>query len=555
MAVIGPLNFTGGLCLGYDFSTFPQGKNYANVMQACYVKGGYVVGRWSTPKMNTSAIGNGSTSVTGMKIWKDTVNSVLTLVAACTTKIYTCADLSAFYPQYVDATGTIAFTDRTGAYTIGSGVYYTFDSLNNILVGAGNSSNSIAPFKVTAHNANIAALGGSPPNADCVRQVNNFMFLSRNLSATTTQSKVYWSNVNDPETWSVANVLDFNKNDGEPVMALGSIGTDLYIFKQSSIGRLSTVTVTVSGAVTLGPLTTVIRGVGCAGPRALDNLPNGNIVFVGYDGHFYEFDGSTLVDRSKEAYPGPNIYNQANFSSNPFYQGMSACFVENGITVKTVKGSNQVWVLFTLSLFQNGSMIYVYDFSSGAWMDANPQSTTYAFTSFDEVQYLNVYGSANAYPRESSSYVLAGDVVGNINVSGDSVKSYPFYSNNSLVSRVGTIVQLVGNKGDPFVPASLCLELDCPLTTTGSTLATFNILIGFDTYEAATSVYASTATKVPNRIIVPIPFAQDSTGTNIFPRFMSVQINWTGTGSGTTQSVTADIVRIGQLWISDEIMR
>lgn len=558
MATLGPFDFRGGLSHGYDFGSFPQDRGYAHLMQGCYIKGGCVVPRWSITQLNTATLGSGTQVVGGLAVWNDTVNSVKTVVATCGAKIYTSADISAYIPQTDSGNSqTIVFTDRTGAITIANSVLYTFDSLNNILVVAGNSSAPVAPNKITAYNANAAALGGAPPNADCVKQVNNFLFLARNLSSTTAQSTVYWSNVNDPETWTGTNLLNFRKNDGEPIMALGAIGTDLYIFKQNSIGRLSTVTLTVSGAVTLGPLSTVIQGVGCCGPKALDNLPNGNIVFVGFDGHFYEFDGSTVIDRSKQPYPGPNVYDTPYFSStanNTWNQGMSACLADTTVCVKTIRGNNEVWVSFTNSAFNNGNMTFIYNFENNRWLD-NPNKNYFTNSSLAEVNIAANLGLT--YPMESTCFVLCGDNVGRILSTGSSVRSYPkldYGSAATLTGRLGTIIRLLTKDG-LVIPRFLCLELDCPTLTAGSTLASFNINVDFDSLTAATNIYTSAATTIPNRIVATIPFKTDPSGTNIFPSSICVEITFTGTGSGSTSNKTADIIRIGSLWLSDEVIR
>lgn len=555
MAILGPFDFRGGLSHGYDFTSFPQGKGYANLMQGCYIKGGAVIPRWGVTQLNTTVLGS-SGYVGGLKVWNDVPNAIKTVVATSGTKIYTSGTIASYLPQNDDSSTSITFTDRTGAVTIGASIIYTFDSLNAILVGAGNSTASAAVFKITAATSNAAVLGGSPPNADIVKQVNNFMFLSRNLSSTTTQSRVYWSNINDPETWAAANVLDFNKNDGEPIMALGAIGTDLYIFKQNSIGRLSTVTITTSGAVTLGPLVSVIKGIGCCGQRALDNIPNGNIVFVGFDGHFYEFDGSTVVDRSKQPYPGPNVYDTPYYTTTAnvtWNQGMSSCIADTTVSVRTIRGNNEVWISFTNSVFNNFYMTFIYNFENNRWLD-NPNQNYATNASLEEVPISIILGTS--YPAESSSYLLSGTNAGLILSTGNSIKPYPRVTSTTLTGRLGTIIRLEGKDG-PFIPRSLCLEIDCSPVTAGATLATFTVSVSFDNFgeTGLAVVYSSVAQTIPNRIIAPVTFVMDTTGTNIFPSSMAIVITFTGTGSGSIANRMQDLFRIGHIWLSDEVIR
>lgn len=556
MAVIGPFDFHGGYSPGYEFTTLPTGKGYATVMQNCRIRSGYVVPRWSVTQFFTSSVGGTILSVIG---WIDTANSKTALVATIGNSLVI-ADASSLTPQ----TSTLTFTDRTGALAAASlSGLTTYDSLNNILVGSGNSLANGVPFKVTAYNANGAALGGSPPYSDCVKQVNNFMFLSRNLSAVTSNSKVYWSNVNDPETWTASNVLEFSKNDGEPIMALGSIGTDLYIFKRTSIGRLSTVTITVSGAVTLGPLVTVVKGRGCCGPRAIDNLPNGNIVFLGFDGHLYEFDGSTTVDLSKEEYPGHDAYNSGQFSTGAYTNyGTKDGVPDENVFLKTIRGINEVWIAFKTSTYNQGPKFVIYDFEQKIWQgnrDADTGLSSLSPLCMTTLPLSSSYVSTNAF--ESWEFPITGHPsasgFGQMFSHGNPTKPYP---TNDLGSgsvavpfQIGTSIEL-GKEGAEFIPRSICFETS-QTTASNATLSDFIVKADFDVYNTATTIYtASLPAILPVRVFARINFKQDSVGTNVFPLIISILFKGSGTGSGVSTG-SSDIFRLGKFWLSDEIIR
>lgn len=559
MAVIGPFDFRGGYSPGYEFTTLPQGKGYATVMSNCRVRSGYVVPRWAVTQLAGSATGGNIISIIA---WNDTVNSKTALVLT-EGNVLRIADASSVTPQ----TTNLTLTDRTGALAAASvNGLTTYDSLNNILVGSSNSASSGVVFKVTAYNANGAALGGSPPSADIAKQVNNFMFLSRNLSATTTQSKVYWSNVNDPETWTVTNVLEFSKNDGEPIMALGSIGTDLYIFKKTSIGRLSTVTITVSGAVTLGPLVTVVKGRGCCGPRAIDNLPNGNIVFMGFDGHLYEFDGSTTVDLSKEEYPGHDAYNAGQFSTNAYTNfGTKDGVPDENVFLKTIRGINEVWIVFKTSRGNFGPKFIIYDFEQKIWQgnrDGENTGTTLSPLCITTLPLSSSYVSTNAF--ESWEFPISGHPSsgGFIQVfsHGTPLKPYPTDDTGSgtlaAPFQIGTAIEL-GKEGAEFIPRSICFETS--QTTAGTagaaSLTAFISRADFDVYNTSTTIYTATVPAIlSTRIFARIDFKQDSVGTNVFPQILSVLFKATGTGSGVSTG-SSDIFRLGKFWLSDEVIR
>lgn len=551
MAIIGPFDFRGGFSPGYDFTTLPQNHGYATVMNFCRIKAGYVAPYWGVSLMNTSPANLGG-SVKGMTTWRDTVNAVVTIVATANSKLWASDDVAAYIPE----TGTsVTWTDRTGALAAASlSGNTTFDFLNNILVGSANSASSGAIFKMTAYNANGAALGGSPPSGDIVKQCNNFMFISRNLSGTTTQSKVYWSNVNDPETWTAANVLDFNKNDGEPIMALGSIGTDLYIFKKTSIGRLSTVTITTSGAVTLGPLVTVIRGIGCCGPLALDNLPSGNIVFIGFDGHFYEFDGSTVIDRSRQPFPEPNCFEMGQYYAESTYnRGLSDLIADVTVRVKTLRGVNEVWISSTTSHSLGTPVIFIYSFGQTNWQGVIGSGfmNSTAFTTLPNTAFSSTHGV------ESSDFLIHGNPTGEIFANGNSLTGYPMTDSNPPIATsffIGTTIQF-SNSPESFIPRSLCVEVNNKSSVTDGFLSFLKIYADLDVYQASTLVYTSSTGQLAKRIVVPLNFKQDSIGTNVFPSFISVMFEGKGTGSGSTTARNPEILRIGKFWLSDEIIR
>lgn len=561
MATIGPFDFTGGYCPGYDYTMLPQSKGYANVLYNARIKNGCVTFRYGYSHLNSNTgFTAQSCAIDSVYAWFDTPNSKMALVTTFKSKVWT-ADVTSATPS----TTTVSFTDRTGALAAASlsSTYTNYDSLNNILVGSCNSASSGAIFKVTAYNANAAALAGSPPSADIVKQCNNFMFLARNLSSTTTQSKVYWSNVNDPETWGVGNVLDFKKNDGEPIMALGSIGTDLYIFKQSSIGRLSTVTITTSGAVTLGPLVTVVQGVGCCGPRALDNLPNGNIVFVSYDGHFYEFDGSTLIDRSKEPYPGKNVFDNGYYASITYSNfGFSGCVPDTTVNVKTNTGANEVWISFFQPLDNGGNTpVFWYDFINqrfNGWSGTQNSGSL----SLNCMTALPFPGFQN--PIESRQFIVYGTTSASTpGIFSQGLYTIPYSSATNISGTVsakslsvGTTIQLPVIDGKTFIPRSIAMDVTSTQSSgSGSSLASFEIKYAYDKFFGDTyTAYTGTAGAIlPSRIVAPLTFNQDSTGTNLFPIYISVLVQASGQGTGV--ALSEDILRIGKFWLSDEVIR
>lgn len=201
-----------------------------------------------------------------------------------------------------DLTSPQVYTDVTGTSAPGNSPIVQ-DVLNGKLVVV-NSEGEMAAGVFNDNASNGAALGGSPPSSPIsVKQVNNYLFLIVSNS-----SRVYWSSASDPTTWPAANFIDFQTANGDINTALGSIGTDVIVFKGETVGKLSTTSLSISGAVTLGPFTTIFNSVGCYGPRALDNIDDGNLIFWDSKGEIFLTDGYTFQRLSDPPPPEPNIF-------------------------------------------------------------------------------------------------------------------------------------------------------------------------------------------------------------------------------------------------------
>lgn len=531
MPTQGPFNFAGGYSPGYSFLSVPRG--FASDMKNVRFLDGTIQLRWAQTVVNNATLGSGY--VNGLTSWKDNVNSVTALVATCNGKIQI-ANATSYSPN-----ATITFTDETGSATVSNSQFarYAFDSLNGILVGVGNSSNAGVPFQITAYNSGAANLAGSPPSGDAIKQVNNFMFIGRQLGNTTTYSTVSWSNVSDPQTWNAASFVNVSYKDGEPVMALGAIGTNLYIFKQSSIFSLSTVTQTISGSVTLGPLTQVIKGIGCAGPLALDNLPNGNIVFMGYDGHFYEFDGSTVLDLCHLPYPGQDAYNNHD---GAVFGGLSIAVCNAQTVVKTWKGTSEVMIGFdgNISGSSNFYNLFSYNYIDRIWNGYISDTFPKCMTTID------VAATAAAFLEGQNQILFHGNATGNVYGHGFFGNQSPVdESGNPVDARIGTTIQLANESMD-FVPRSICFDLSA-----WNTNLSFGLFAVYDSkfIGGVNAIYSITPGSTPPvRNIGNFAISQESVG-NVFPILISLEWIFLATGS------VNNIISLGNFYISDQVIR
>lgn len=354
MKVIGPF-IPRSLSTRESVFTLPQGL--ASVMQDCNFTGGYLKNRGSFSRANSSPLN----FIYWLGNWNDPAaffGSNTPLIVALNFNVGTSANK--IYSGVIQPdTPSLTFADVTGSFSMSGysqSLPYTSGSLNSLFFVFGSSLTSAAPFKLTAYNANAVALGGSPPFGDCVKVVNNFCFVSRNLSSTSTYSRIYWSNVADPETWPAANFLDFRLNDGDTITAITEQFQNLIIFKQRSCGYLSTTTVSIAGTVTLGPLVTLSTKYGCIGPNAVDTLPDGRIVFMDSNFRVIIYDGSQFTPISDQPFGNSSIQpSLSNQFVNNEGTGVNLKYdqYQNRILITIITKSNSVTAAFAYDLLEN----------------------------------------------------------------------------------------------------------------------------------------------------------------------------------------------------------
>ncbi len=296
--------------------------------------------------INASAL-NSATSITGLCDWQTAAQSRYLIIVAGT-KIYSDLNLGVT-PSDISGSATI---------TTGANNQHTFASLNNILAICGGTTPD-TPLQWTG-SGNVASLAGSPPAGNIVATSNNFMFIS---GIAATPSRVFWSNVGDPGTWTNTNYVDFRLSDGDIVTALVPFNFNLLIFKRRSAGILYTQTTTTSGGVNLGPLTQLPTSIGCAGAQAWDLLPDGRVIFLSSSAHVYIFDGSSFEDISDPTPPASNIQpnlDALNVGRLPF------------AVLRCYSARNQIWLAVSTGANTTNDSIYIFDYNQMTWQSVIP---------------------------------------------------------------------------------------------------------------------------------------------------------------------------------------
>jgi len=217
MAIMGPFAFDQGLISRASIFASPKDSLYICQNFRCFY--GSLEENFGTQNINSSSLGTGAGFFNG--IFPADLSTSLPMICVVDGKIYSAS-----------ITGTTS--DISGAATLSTSVLQcTADTLNAITVigDPGSSAGWLAQWSGSGNCTKLIAA----PDGRLVLTVNNFLFVSGVDAAPST---VYWSNVSDPTTWPAASNITFNQGDGDKVVALSFIGTNLYIFKQRKFWQI-----------------------------------------------------------------------------------------------------------------------------------------------------------------------------------------------------------------------------------------------------------------------------------------------------------------------------
>lgn len=116
----------------------------------------------------------------------------------------------------------------TGATGMSTSARWRFRTMNDILYGV-DGTDTNRKWDATT----FATQGGSPPSCQYVEVNKQRMFLAGQNA--TNRSRLYFSNLADPETWPALNFIDVGKGDGDGITGLAVLNDNLVITKDHSV--------------------------------------------------------------------------------------------------------------------------------------------------------------------------------------------------------------------------------------------------------------------------------------------------------------------------------
>ena len=271
-----------------------------------------------------------------------------------------------------DLDGT--WDDITGGLTVtaGNNNLVSFSQLNDIMIGTNNVD---APFQWNGSgNASAAGIPTGLTRAHFTAVWNNFAFYADvTISGTLHPTRLYWSNFQDPGTWTSTDFANINRNDGQAITGIFPLGDRLVIFKERSIW-LAFFTGDSDIPFVFQPS---VSNVGCASGYSIQEVQNG-LVFLSQDG-IYFFDGNNslkLSDRINTTLLG--------FARNRFQFASSAY----------LKSQNRYYLSFTTSGGTEHNRVIIWDSINNAfsvYVGYNANAFTILFTSGEERIYFGDY--------------------------------------------------------------------------------------------------------------------------------------------------------------------
>lgn len=317
---------------------------------------------------------------------------------------------------YDDITGSLTFSvdqDDLSSFTIGEDMIIIEDGLN-----------TTPPFIWTSTNLTALAMAGSPPNATMVAFHKLHAFAAGDTAA---PSKLSFSDLGNVQQWTggLSGNVDVETNDGSVIRAIEPGFDSLYIWKDSSIWRLS------GDDKDNFVLQRMVEGIGCLSVNCVSLIGNDFIFFDG-KGDVYIYDGGIKVRLISSKIEGTT--DEANFSrfnkvssvefEKDFYVSLSSAASTENDTILVFDTFHLAWVKFdgfdanamTVGEDSNGKQViffqdyfgFTQQFPSGTNDDGRGITAFYLTKQFrfPEIEINKTYQKTYVYAGQKGNYNL-----------------------------------------------------------------------------------------------------------------------------------------------------
>jgi hypothetical protein len=242
------------------------------------------------------------------------------------------------------------FVDSAGAsYMIGStnaGIYYKASGVWTLIVAGFKSSAAtqyldkmwiVAEPGSGVNGGSWSPSGGwttvaTMPKGMAVTTFKERLWIAAGQLEPTNGSRLYFSAIADGTTWNPADFIDINKGDGQKLLDIYSLSSNLYCFKSGS-----TYVLQYDSSPTRASVNSVSRTIGVESSRCIVQYEN--ILYVFHKGYLYELINYTFNKVNIRTDIGDN-------ASGSFYLPVHVSLVNNRVIV-FYYGNIYVFYLFT----------------------------------------------------------------------------------------------------------------------------------------------------------------------------------------------------------------
>jgi hypothetical protein len=366
---------------------------------------GAVVKRSGYSQVNTSAFNSGATWTS--LHWFETSAGNDYLIGTCGNKFGT----------WVAGAPSGSPTDSTGSLTItaGNNNLFRWVTFKDTAFGVNGVD---APIKWTGSGSGalMTAVTGTD-YAKFIESWQNYVFLGYiSISGTLHPTRLYWSNLNNPELWTATDFNEIGFKDGQDITGLQHMGDRLVVFKEKSIWIVFYTGDTNTPFLfqpTLSP-------VGAISGSSIQRTENG-LIFQAQDG-VYLFDGVSSNKLSEQV-----TTTITGFEKSRFPSGVSAYQYEK----------NRYWLSYTTSGGSTHNRILTYDTFNKAF-------SVYVGLAANAYAIVRVSGDERIYFGDYSGFVYRADNGTSDNPSGTATAINAYWK-----SKWFDLGDLVNQKGIP----------------------------------------------------------------------------------------------------------
>jgi hypothetical protein len=252
--------------------------------------------------------------------------------------------------KYDASDSSLANVSQSGNYTIASNERWKFVQFGNNLLAAGGHSQVLQNY-VIGTSSLFADISGAPA-ALYMAAVRDFIVCGNvRYGGTTYQEQLYWSAINDSQSWTIGTNQSDVQNLADSGAITGIVGGQFgVIFTQRGISRLEYV-----GSPVVFSVEKVQTTNGCEIPGSIVALGTNAIFYIAQNG-FMMFDGNQSVPIGAEKI------------DNWFYDNLNAAYT-NRVT-SAIDPNNQIVVWSFVSNDSNDGepdKIIVYNYAVNKW--------------------------------------------------------------------------------------------------------------------------------------------------------------------------------------------